>query len=310
MAGPLSLSPPETSNPSACAFYATNDAYAVAVLVATSRLRKLGIAPDIDIVALHHNVSRYILDSMRGLGILTVSARPPWPATVRCFRNSLLKLRIFQLSQYQRVVYLDADSLPLTNLACLFEVPFSEPVALPRAYWLPQPCGTSALMVVRPSAEIWRYLQGWIDDAMATGADIRCDMDVINEALRDQIHFLPAEWLSLNGEWSDRDVATAYGEPDAALAHVQVIHFSDLGKPWFHHPRTVRRLRPNARERYYDFWREWWTIREELVRARPMLERMRFARLRHQGVIVSWLRHRISFLEDTSEETRTRSGSR
>jgi hypothetical protein len=292
VAGPLSLSLPKTRNGTACAFYATNDAYAVAVLVATRRLRKLGIAPDIDIVALHHNVSGYILDTMRALGVITIPASPPWPAARRCFRDSLLKLRIFQLIPYERVVFLDADSLPLTNLVCLFEAPFSEPVALPRAYWLPQPYGTSALMVVRPSVEIWRHLQGWIEHAVAIGADIQGDMDVINSAFEDQRHFLPAEWLCLNGEWGNKELTPACGGPDAVPAHVQVIHFSDLGKPWFHHPRTVRRLRPNARERYYEFWEEWWRLREDLVRARPWLERVRYKRLGYRDLLVNWLRDR------------------
>jgi len=275
---------PPTKNSLACVFYATNDLYAVAILVAVRRLKKLGISSDIDIVTLHSTVSGYILNAMHKLGVITVSTYPPLLATQRFFRNSLLKLRIFQLTQYERIVFLDADAFLLTNLNSLFEVKLNEFIAMPRAYWVRHPYGTSALILARPSAELWQRLLSWLGDEVANGHDVPPDMDVFNLVFQSHIQYLPAEYMLLNGDWSDRSFVPVYGDPEVGLKLAQVIHFTDLGKPWFYYPQMVRRLRPNARQRYYEFWDTWWTLRDELWQASPALDRFAYALLKHQAI--------------------------
>ena len=68
------------------------------------------------------------------------------------WRQSLTKLRFFELTQYNRLIYFDVDGLVLRNMNHLFRLP-SAPVALPRAYWLPQPYMSDQLAVVEPSAK-------------------------------------------------------------------------------------------------------------------------------------------------------------
>jgi lipopolysaccharide biosynthesis glycosyltransferase len=247
-------------------------------------LKKLGISSDVDIVALHCKVSRHILNAMHKLGILTVPAYPPLRATSRGFRNSLLKLRIFQLTQYERIVFLDADALPLTNLDLLFKMKFNDLIAMPRAYWLPHLWGTSVLILASPSVESWERLLSWLGDEVAHGHDVPPDMDAFNLVFSSQIQYLPAEYMLLNGDWSDRNFVPVYGDPEVGLERAQVIHFTDLGKPWAFYPQMVRRLRPNARRRYYEFWDTWWTLRDELWQASPALNRFAYALLKHQAV--------------------------
>ena len=54
------------------------------------------------------------------------------------------------LLQYKRLIYFDVDGLVLKNMNHLFQLPFA-PVAMPRAYWLPQPTMSDQLAVVEPS---------------------------------------------------------------------------------------------------------------------------------------------------------------
>ena len=80
-----------------------------------------------------------------GVKILQQSGDPVWA-------QSLTKLHLFGLTQYKRLIYLDADGLVLRNMDHLFSLP-DAPVAMPRAYWLSQPRMCNALAVVQPSAE-------------------------------------------------------------------------------------------------------------------------------------------------------------
>ena len=68
------------------------------------------------------------------------------------WRQSLTKLRFFELTQFDRLIYFDVDGLVLRNMNHLFRLP-SAPVAMPRAYWLPQPYMSDQLAVVEPSAK-------------------------------------------------------------------------------------------------------------------------------------------------------------
>ena len=53
--------------------------------------------------------------------------------------------------QYKRLIYFDVDGLVLKSMNHLFRLPRA-PVAMPRAYWLPQPTMSDQLAVVEPSA--------------------------------------------------------------------------------------------------------------------------------------------------------------
>ena len=56
----------------------------------------------------------------------------------------------YMLLQYKRLIYFDVDGLVLKNMNHLFKLP-AAPVAMPRAYWLPQPTMSDQLAVVEPS---------------------------------------------------------------------------------------------------------------------------------------------------------------
>ena len=82
---------------------------------------------------------------MVGVDIVNQSGDATWA-------QSMTKLRFFELTQYRRLIYFDADGLVMRSMDHLFSLP-SAPVAMPRAYWLTQPAMCNALAVVEPSAQ-------------------------------------------------------------------------------------------------------------------------------------------------------------
>ena len=248
----------------AVAFYATTNTHAVAVLVCATRLRQLGLPASADLVAVVNRVFPSIRAAIREVGVLLIEAAPPRLVRHRYFRDSLLKCRVLQLTNYQRVVFVDVDSWPLSNLEKVFGTSFTEPLAMPHAYWLHANLGTSALIALHPSLEAVQHLDSWLATATERHYLID-DMGTLNAAFRGRIHFLPARYLRLNGDWSDAQVTAAHGRSDLSLEDVQVIHFTDLGKPWFYPPGLVRWLRPGAHPEYHEFWRGWWRLRDDAI---------------------------------------------
>jgi len=240
-------------NDRAYAFYATGDAHAVAVLVFTRLLRRLGIQPGIDLLALHHSVSVPLVEAMGRAGITPRPVEPIRGAR-GYFRDSLTKLRVFELTEYERVVFLDADAVPLQPLDRLFELDDSAAVAAPSAYWLPQPRWTTALFALRPSAE----LRARIAERVRTARrERRVDMDVVNAELRGEIHTLEPNSFWLNAEWEDLRRPAPFDDRDRAFAQASVIHFTALGKPWSHSSTQVRRRRPHAHPAFYELFELW-----------------------------------------------------
>ena len=178
-----------TARRRAYVFYATNDLYAVAVLVFVRLLRGLGIPGGTDVVVLHLPLSEYLLARMHSMQIVTRLVPAPRFVRDRYCRHCLVKLRVFGLTEYDQVVYVDADAIPLRPLEHLFEIALAERLAAPSAYWLPQPFWASYLLVVRPSAELWSRVQRHL--ASASERPLH-DMDIVNIEFGREIHTLPA----------------------------------------------------------------------------------------------------------------------
>ena len=268
----------------AYALYATDDAYALAVLTFTRLLRQRGIGEGIEVVVLHHGVRPRVVSAFEEQGLRPRRVAPLRRAAALSrlrrgptsyFRHSLTKLRVFELAEYERVVYCDADSVPLRSLDALFEAPGEGPVAAPVAYWLPQPWWTSALMVIRPDPAVWLAVREYAANARR---DVH-DMDVVNLGLRGRIDSLPAGAFALNSEW-ERDPAPTYGhgaelpERGRLRSGAFVVHMSALGKPWTHTTAECRRLRPEANPYFCGLWREWRATHAEVIRdlGRPPIE--------------------------------------
>jgi hypothetical protein len=254
---------PKSSNRLAFAFYATDENYAVAVVVFVYLLRDLGIREDADVIVLHLPLAPPILQKMARMGITTRVVEPFPVARNEYFRHCLVKLRILELADYERVLFIDADAIPLNNLDDLLSLPISEPIAAPRAYWLRQPFWTSALLVAKPSTAAWTRVRRHLETAASTSC---YDMDLINREFAHEIQSLPLTSFCLNSEWEDADRPGFFADPVEAYSSVSVVHFTALGKPWAYSTDEVRSLRPNAHPLFYDMWDKWRATREAIFR--------------------------------------------
>lgn len=257
-------------------FYATNDQYAMSAAVACLMLRKLGALQHVDSVLLYSKVSEYVLRAARQAGLRTKRVSSPSDLGAGYFRHSLLKLRVLQLVQYERIVFMDSDALPRAPLHDLFTMPLAAPVAAPRAYWIARPKFTTALFVTQPSLQLWNRVSRHFRHAAERQL---YDMDIFNLEFGRDVHRLPDEYLGLNSEWEDRTHPFHFGDPDDSYARVKLVHFSALGKPWSYSPAEARRLRPSAHRCFFDCWDQWWALRDEIVASRPLVDRLFHSRL-------------------------------
>ncbi|KAF1315602.1 Glucose n-acetyltransferase 1, partial [Globisporangium splendens] len=196
---------------SSCSYmlYVTSDTYACASLVLINQLRNtLKSSRDIDITILHTDAvsSSYIAkwrnSSNFGEGVHAVQVAPIQASSGDpTWRHSLTKLRIFQHIGYDRVVFLDADSLPIRNLDHLFDLPVYQDGEVsgdedadvetkknrvaplfyaPKAYWLPQPFFASTVMVLTPNNATFDNLLTFVNERRHTRSSGDFDMDVLN----------------------------------------------------------------------------------------------------------------------------------
>ncbi len=265
----------------AYAFYATNNIYAVAVMVAARALMRLEGRNDVDFVVLYHGVDCFILRRLREMEVFTKQVRPVPFAKEGYFEDSLTKLRVLQLTQYETVVFMDADSLPLKRMDELFVKQWRVSIAAPSAYWFPGSAVSTAMFAFRPSADLWERVSRHFASARAREL---FDMDIINLEFAGEMELLSEGYFCLNSEYCDQNQPTYFGDPDVSYDQVRVVHFSDLGKPWFHRPHVVRDMRPNAHPQFYLAWEDWWRLRDQVVSGGTLEDRMLFGLLENMSL--------------------------
>lgn len=257
----------------ACVFYASNNTYAVAVLVFVKLLRGHGGVGSYDIVLIHHRLAPGLLEQIKDAGIIPRAATTPLKLPHAYYRDCLLKLRIFELFEYDRIVYVDADAIPLHSFDALLSFDMQSHVAAPLAYWLPHHYWTSGLIVAKPASEIVDRIQR----SLATGGNkSQFDMDIINRALADDIQTLPSDYFCLDSEWEVAERPGYFDGRADILDRLLVVHFSTLANPWTLAPRKVRHRRPRASPIYYELRETWWGAMNDVLSGSPRAIRAQF----------------------------------
>lgn len=220
--------------------YITGDDYACAALQLVDRFvnRLDADTTRIDFVWLHTRAvsARLLVKARQLLNVRTIQVDVLHAAAGdRTWRDSLTKLRAFQDWGYERVAFLDSDSVPLQNLDHLFDLP-SAPLYAPTAYWLPQPFIASTLMVIEPSNEMFSEIIAW---AQERGRAAGFDMDILNAFFADSVVHLPGEYTVLNSDFRQRPTATSsmFATVQELKQHTKLVHLSckpdgSYGKPW------------------------------------------------------------------------------
>ena len=278
-------------------FYATDDRYAVSALVAVWQLKKLKAPEGIKFVLLHLNLAEKILSAFRRLNVVLIQCKPLPYISCNYYRHCLIKLNVLSLTQYERVLFLDADAMPMQTMAELFTLEFEEEIAAPRCWWLKRGV-TSILLVVKPSAHLLSRVSKYFPAANRHGF---FDMDIINEEFvyrNDHLHLLHPRYGCLNSVWERREGACFFGDQDLCIGEMKFIHYTALGKPWNCPPQRSMQERPDAHPYFHELFRLWWKRLDEvakLVQLSPDIteDRLRFDEA--DAVVFKPLRH--SFTE-------------
>ena len=282
-------------------FYLAQESYHCAALVNVQRLLDLGKRPDIDVVfmvsqslslteaARSHALAlgvRYKLVDALELGEMTNEATADF---VDYYWDSMLKLHAFNLTEYQRVLFLDADQLVLRNLDVLFTSIPSADLAAPRAYWLlpgefpegyqsagwaadngpevgPQMKFGSYAMLIEPSSRLWTRLHGKYYPGNRPSFTDMFDMDLLNFEFKDEVVLLPGgmvisstDFLSEEGDTRPANVQQL-ANITAWFNNAYILHFCEPGKVWTLRPKELGSSHHTLR----TVWEDWWEIRDRM----------------------------------------------
>lgn len=168
-------------------------AYVANMLAATEILRRHG--SQADVVAMfkmkttskHHRLPQIEEDMLKTMGINIRyipknSMGKSWEKEERkhFFVATLNKIEILNLTEYRRVLFLDSDVLPLTNLDYMFELsdggPFEETVVLATAR-VPMIAG---FFVTTPNAELYHKLRSIAQNKVENNLVTRQNFDIVH----------------------------------------------------------------------------------------------------------------------------------
>jgi len=162
-------------------------------------------------------------DRIHGIAPFTKGGKPPFHTPL----DNFAKLRLWQLTEYERVVFLDADTLMLRNCDKLFGYP--EFCAAPNVYESVADFHrmNSGVFVARPSAETFAAMLAALDVPGAFWR--RTDQSFLQDFFPDW-HGLPVTynmlqyvWFAMPGLWDWRSV--------------RIVHYQ-YEKPWADHDKA------------------------------------------------------------------------
>ncbi|KAI8908030.1 nucleotide-diphospho-sugar transferase [Gorgonomyces haynaldii] len=241
-------------------FYATNDNYACNVMISVDRLQKFHKHPSIDLsMIVTDGVSEKLRKSLQQQGVKLIE-KSVWkqddPDThLQHYTDSLTKLYVFEDLGYDKIVFIDSDTLIMRNLDHLFLLPPIETYWAPRAYWLNQPFITSVLLVVDPKFGQLQKLRDWLKHEKGNVFD----MDTLNLMWINKAGILPEEYTILDKDFDERKP-----ENRKRYESAYIVHFSaSIGKPW-NTPRRELKIDPNKDPILYEVFNLYWDDRERV----------------------------------------------
>ena len=147
------------------------------------------------------------------------------------------KLNVFNLTEYEKIVYLDSDFLILENLDYLFEIDdFTMVYDNKRENY-----HCSALMVIKPKEEDYLGLLKLTEEVNKTNTQIIGDQDIINIYF-DNIKVLPIQYNFIKGIEDTQVEVYDYVKQEKVTKHKckdfyysddpKIIHYYELPKPF------------------------------------------------------------------------------
>lgn len=148
------------------------------------------------------------------------------------WNQTFFKLQVFNLTQFEKIVFLDLDMIVVRNIDDLFTKPHMAAVAAGHCAHDSWTRLNSGLMVIEPNASLYSQLLQAIPAAGEERFQANYgfgDQDVINFCFPDWWEnkelVLPETYNAMVSVFED--VCKAYGYPN-----VRVLHYATLRKPW------------------------------------------------------------------------------
>ena len=233
--------------------------YTWSALVAIKSLKSTNPSEQIDFVLIHtialSDKQKQWLDVF---GVKCISFENTVAVKKSYYKHANNKLYIFKLTQYAKVLFMDADSMPLQNLDHMFMFP-DAPIVAPCSYWEPnlQPKFVSWMMLIMPNEISFNMLI-----QRASDMPQQPDMETLNDVFVSDVIFLPSYYGLLNSEWENDGNGAFHNHDKDIYSKVPIVHYTIKGKPW-QHPKEFFRG---------DLWDDeanalhtrWWKFRDSL----------------------------------------------
>lgn len=160
---------------------------------------------------------------------------------------SLTKILIWQLYQYDHVMYLDADTVPIKSLDHLFDKYASqkptEVISAPDIGW--PDVFNSGVMLVKPDPSVFKFIRAYseTENASYDGAD----QGLLNEVFHLQ-GLEGYKWTRLPFIYNVTPSSLYQSSPatERFLHEIHLVHFVGASKPWLSSPQLS--------SMFYDLW--------------------------------------------------------
>jgi glycogenin glucosyltransferase len=241
---------------------ATNDSYALGALVLGHALRRTKTSRSL-CVMISSSVSSNLKTALQALfnHMIEVDVLDSGDATRLALLNrpdlglTFTKIRCWLLEQFEKCVFLDADTLVVQNIDELFER--EELSAAPDAGW--PDCFNSGVFVLRPSKDTYEKL---IAFALQHGSFDGGDQGLLNEFFKDWATTDPSKKLPFIYNVVSQAFYSYLPAFTRFQKDIKVVHFIGAVKPWLHmYDRSTHQVRlqldPGHQAGYLQ---QWWDI--------------------------------------------------
>ncbi len=256
-------------------FYVTADAYACGAAVVVRQLKRLGSKKEFLILYPAGLVSSQAMAILEheGATTRTVPDLKLAASVHRYYAHVLVKLRVFQQVDYDRILFLDSDVSVVANLDHLFDVKLAptQRLAAPLNYYSDTRRFMPWLMVVEPSLDAWasieaKYLTASWRNMRLNGKNYLFDGDILNlEFMGDASLKLPPQYAVLNSEYCTGNHAYhLLQDNDPSFAPTGAVHYSCWQKPWYHQRSDVEQHTHHHDAYLTNLYLEWYDTAEAI----------------------------------------------
>ena len=180
----------------------------------------------------------------------------------------LTKLRVFELQQYDTVVYVDADCLVLQDISDLLErgkvYVESEALIAAAPDIVPPDKFNSGVLVVRPNRDVFENMMG--QAGLLTTCD-GSDTGFLNAYYNEWFTQMPPmarlpirynAQQALHELTADQEgVLSSYWDT-SIMPDLKILHFSNAVKPWETHAETTATTPPKPQSSIVTLWKSWY----------------------------------------------------